>query len=121
MEEKPNTCVYHEFKAPKGEVVTASEAERRYKKGWTDNPGNFGKGFRSKATRLWLSFIALRPHVKIGGFIKLLITVSLTAAVTAYVTVKVTTHQTAKEKERLELIQKQKEESQKAVQPVSKD
>ncbi len=117
MEEEPNTYVYHEFKAPKGEVVTASESERRYKKGWTDNPGNFGKGFRSKATRAWLALIAYRPHAKIGGFIKLLIAVAVTAAVAAYVTAKVKTYQNEKEKERLELLQRTKQQQQKEAQP----
>jgi hypothetical protein len=61
-ENKPDTCVYHEVKAPQGIVVTATEAQKLYKKGWVDTPAKFGKGIRSKSrkiikalSRLWLS------------------------------------------------------------------
>ena len=46
------TCVYHEVKAPKGITVSASEADRLYKKGWVDSPAKFGKGIRSKTRRI---------------------------------------------------------------------
>lgn len=67
MEEKPNTFVYHKFKAPKGVVVTASEAKRRRRWGWgwTDNPGMYGKGIRPRTLRIWHNFKDSKPLSKL--------------------------------------------------------
>ena len=54
------TWVYHKVKAPKGIIVTSSEAEQWYKKGWVDNPDKFCPWIRG----VWHRYILIIRHIK---------------------------------------------------------
>ena len=45
------TCMYHEFKAPKGQTFKAYEVPTLEKQGWVDTPAKFGKSIKSKIKR----------------------------------------------------------------------
>lgn len=44
----PPTYMYHETKAPEGQIFKASEVPRLERAGWVDSPAKFGKGPRFK-------------------------------------------------------------------------
>jgi len=53
MNKERDTYMYHQLKAPKGEVFNHSEVPFLERKGWVDTPAKFGKGIRGK----WYNFI----------------------------------------------------------------
>lgn len=49
------TWLYHETKEPKGKIFKRHEVQSLQKHGWVDTPDKFGKGFRSRMRRAYMS------------------------------------------------------------------